>query len=68
MNTKSVVFVYQYARTHKARCLYYYEVHGIQLKKRTPWKHVATLDPAAWIQYLLNNPDDRTNQIEGLMK
>jgi hypothetical protein len=32
------------------------------------WHHTATLDPAAWIEYLMNHPKERQQLIEGLMK
>lgn len=32
------------------------------------WAHTATLNPAPWIEYLLNHPEERTEQIEGLFK
>ena len=31
------------------------------------WKHTATLDPAAWIEWLMNHPQEREKQIEELM-
>lgn len=31
------------------------------------WKHTATIDPARWIEHLLNHPEDRDKHIEGVM-
>jgi hypothetical protein len=31
------------------------------------WNHTATLDPAEWIECLLNHPTVRTKHIEGVM-
>lgn len=30
------------------------------------WAHTATLNPAAWMEYLLNHPGERERQIEDL--
>ena len=30
------------------------------------WKHTATLEPAVWIEHLMNNPAERAKQIESL--
>ena len=34
---------------------------------REQWRHITTLNPAAWIEYLLKHPDDRDREIEKLL-
>ena len=64
MNLRAIVFVYQQTRRpHKSRC-----VHISQPSPGPGWRHTATIDPALWLEYLLNNPRERERHIETLCK
>ena len=58
----SVVFVYQQTRKpYRTKCVY---TDDPQPDKG--WKHTGTLDPAKWIEHLLNHPHERQKQIESI--
>jgi len=62
VNFAAITFVYQQTREpFKTKCVYMNDEHP-----KKGWKHVATINPAAWIELLMNNPADRQLQIEQL--
>ena len=64
-NLAATVFVFESTRKP-------HETHVVYLDQAScyvdhpKWKHTATLDPAAWIEHLMNNPAGRNDQIEGI--
>jgi len=61
---EGIVFVYESTRKpYRTLCVYL----GEKPIDRNRWTHVATIDPAAWIENLINNPKDRERHIEELM-
>lgn len=59
---ESVVFVYQQTgKPYRTKCVYYDDpIPG------KGWVHTGTIQPAAWIERLLNRPEQRQKQIEEL--
>lgn len=65
----AITFVYQHRRTHKTRCQYLDEADEKHKTQLNGWLHVATINPAVWLETLLNAPEaKRLKMIEGLMK
>ena len=63
-NLDAMAFVYEHKRTHESVC-----VHGADAGHyagHKNWHHTATINPAAWIEYLLNHPKERKEWIEEL--
>lgn len=59
----SVVFVYQQKRKpYMNVCIY-----SDDPQPDKGWKHTGTIDPAKWIEHLLNKPEDRQKHIESIM-
>ena len=64
-NLAATVFVFESTRKP-------YQTHVVYLDQascyvdRPGWKHTATLEPAVWIEHLMNNPAEREKQIESL--
>ena len=64
-NLAATVFVFEGTRKP-------HETHVVYLDQAScyvdhpGWKHTATLEPAVWIEHLMNNPADREKQIESL--
>lgn len=64
-NLAATVFIFESTRKP-------YQTHVVYLDQASNyvdhagWKHTATLDPAAWIEHLMNNPAERDKQIEGI--
>ena len=64
-NLAATVFVFESTRKP-------YTTHVVYLDQAScytdnpKWKHTATLDPAIWIEHLMNNPQQRQEQIEGI--
>ena len=62
-NLAATVFVFESIRKP-------YKTHVVYLDQASyyvdnpKWKHTATLDPALWIEHLVNNPKKRNEQIE----
>ena len=66
-NLTATVFVYQQRRKpYRTRCVYLNDAHGLDRDKA--WQHTATLNPAVWIEYLLNHPGEREKLIEEMQK
>ena len=67
MNRPPIIsFVYVQRRApYTAVCVDADEAKAFYAKNRR-WKHTAAIDPNTWIAYLLNNPQDRSQQIENL--
>jgi hypothetical protein len=65
MNKPTAILVYQSRRwPYKSIC----RTEAECADELNPiWKHVATIDAATWIEYLLNNPAEREKHIEGIM-
>jgi len=62
MNHEAVTFIYW--RDGKATCLYPDAARRMVGDKN--YKHVATINPALWIQHFLNNPKERRRQIKSI--
>ena len=61
----AAVFVYESTRRpYQSRAVFTGE--AIAYLNKPGWRHTATLNPAAWIEYLLNHPDEREKQIESI--
>lgn len=64
-NLAATVFVFESTRKP-------YQTHVVYLDQAScyvdhqGWKHTATLEPAVWIEHLMNNPAEREKQIESL--
>lgn len=64
-NLAATVFVFESTRKP-------YQTHVVYLDQAScyvdhaGWKHTATLDPAVWIEHLMNNPAERQKQIESI--
>lgn len=64
-NLAATVFVFESTRNP-------YQTHVVYLDQAScyvdhpGWKHTATLEPAVWIEHLMNNPAEREKQIESL--
>jgi hypothetical protein len=63
-NLNAIAFVYEHKRTRKSAVVYLDDVS--QYDKRKDWVHTATIDPAAWIEHYLNNPQERQQQLESI--
>lgn len=65
-NLAATVFVFE--RTKRP-----YTTHVVYLDQAScytdhpGWNHTATLDPAAWIEWLMNHPKEREKHTEELM-
>lgn len=62
-NSAATAFIYEHKRTHESVCVYGPDAGHYTNDK---WHHVATINPAAWIEYFLNHPHERKQQIEDL--
>ena len=64
-NLAATVFVFESTRKP-------YQTHVVYLDQAScyvdhpGWKHTATLEPAVWIEHLMNNPAEREKQIESI--
>lgn len=63
---RHAILVYQSVRKpYKSKCVYLDDcVEGLDKKK---WRFVASIEPAQWIEYLLNVSGERNKHVEGLM-
>ena len=61
--TDRIIFVYQLKRKpYTSKCVHIEDDHyGIDKR----YRHIATIDPAVWLEGLLNS-NDKNNQIEEL--
>jgi hypothetical protein len=62
----STVFVYVNRNTSKVKILSFDDAKEFQETTgflNGTWSHTATINPARWIECLLNNPEDMTRQI-----
>lgn len=59
------VFVYERKRK-PYKSVVVYSDKAERYAKDKNWIHTATINPAAWIEYLLNHPKERLQQIEEL--
>ena len=64
-NLAATVFVFEGTRKPYETRVVYLDQSSCYLDN-PKWKHTATLDPAAWIEHLMNNPAERNEQIEGI--
>ena len=62
-NPAAIAFVYEHARTHESVV---YGADAGHYAGHNDWHHVATINPAGWIEYLLNHPRERTKLVEEL--
>jgi len=64
-NLAATVFVFESTRKP-------YQTHVVYLDQAScyvdhpGWKHTATLEPAVWIEHLMNNPAEREKHIESI--
>ena len=64
-NLAAVVFVFERSRPPFTKhCVYLDQASNYVDHKE--WRHTATIDPAAWIECLLNHPREREDIIDGL--
>lgn len=61
-NLEAVVFVYVSKRKPFRTEVVYLE-EAKEYSDSSKWHHVATLDPAAWIENLANHPEDQRKQL-----
>lgn len=65
-NLAATVFVFERTkRPYKTHVVYHEQAWCFV--DHPGWKHTATLDPAAWIESLMNHPQEREKRIEELM-
>lgn len=66
-NLAATVFIFQSTRKP-------FTTHAVYLDQASDyvghpgWRHTATLEPALWIEHLLNHPGDREEHIERIMQ
>lgn len=48
------------------RCVYADQVRELDADRE--WQHLATLEPALWIEFLLNSQERRDAHIDGVLK
>lgn len=61
----ATVFIYERKRKpYESRVVYYEDARAYANNPK--WVHTGTLNPAAWIEYLLNHPEEREKHIEEL--
>lgn len=65
-NLAAAVFVFEGKRKPYTTRVVYLD-HAHDYKCSAKWTHVATLEPASWIEALMNHPKERQHMIEGLM-
>lgn len=64
-NLAATVFVFERARApFTTHCVYIDQASSYT--NHADWRHTATLDPAAWLEWLMNHPAERAKQIESL--
>jgi len=64
-NLAATVFVFENkCKPYNTRVVYMDEACDYVDNKN--WNHAATLEPASWIEYLMNHPEQRQSQIESI--
>lgn len=64
-NLSATVFVFERVRApYITHCVYLDQAK--HYLSEPAWHHVATLDPAYWLEWLMNHPDERASHIEKL--
>lgn len=64
-NLTATVFVFESTRKPFTTHVVYLDQASCYVDN-PKWKHTATLEPAVWIEHLMNNPSEREKQIESL--
>lgn len=60
----STAFVYESMITHETKVVYAGD--SVNYTGRKDWRHIATIDPAVWIERLMNHPEEWNQMTEGL--